>query len=344
MTAIDDIIFSPITPPIDWAHLWRDLDPRNKKAVKLFLDNLTWEAERRPDRYDRAYLDFLAEMNAYVYPRLLAHHIVSVQPLAATRAMIVRLEYEKDQDTVKLQVKNHVIESYHRKVSARAYYDANGNIDYGKQFNEIAREIITELDMNLLLWLRVIPDLPTEKNTFDFKYGILTEEEKVMLPILIHREASKIATKTQRCKGNWAILSPAALAVLEQAPTSAYVKNHSMYEPPMLPEIVQYKGMLNGNIRIFCDPYADDDTPILVGYMGESTIDGGVTYCPYIPVCDDRTIVDPDTFLKMRILATNRGCLERVACSTDHSSQALSYSKNFFGLIGTTGTRILEPL
>jgi hypothetical protein len=44
-----------------------------------------------------------------------------------------------------------------------------------------------------------------------------------------------------------------------------------------------FAGTLNGRIRVYIDPYAQNDY-VNVGYKGTNAYDAGVFYCPYVPL------------------------------------------------------------
>jgi len=39
---------------------------------------------------------------------------------------------------------------------------------------------------------------------------------------------------------------------------------------------IKFVGTLNNAIKVYCDPFADENTPVLVGYKGSNDIDAGV--------------------------------------------------------------------
>src|SRR4051812_5030277 len=95
MTQIDDILYSPISRSMDWSYLWADLDHTNQRILKTLLGNLRFKYDNYRNYYpDAGMVDFAAKLTAYVIPRLLASHIVSMQVMAAMRASVARLEYE----------------------------------------------------------------------------------------------------------------------------------------------------------------------------------------------------------------------------------------------------------
>ena len=52
-------------------------------------------------------------------------------------------------------------------------------------------------------------------------------------------------------------------------------------------------GTLNGNIKVYVDPYAGVDY-FNVGYKGTNPYDAGMFYCPYVPLSMMKTIGEND--------------------------------------------------
>ena len=47
-----------------------------------------------------------------------------------------------------------------------------------------------------------------------------------------------------------------------------------------------FAGVLNGRYKVYVDPYADANAQefYCVGYKGDSPMDAGIFYCPYVPL------------------------------------------------------------
>jgi hypothetical protein len=117
-----------------------------------------------------------------------------------------------------------------------------------------------------------------------------------------------IAQRTRRGAGNYAVVSPAALTVLQSATTSAFARTtEGTFEAPTNTKFV---GTLNGAMRVFVDSYASDSTPVLVGYKGASEADAPAFYCPYIPLMSSGVVLDPSTFEPVVSFMTRYGYIE----------------------------------
>jgi hypothetical protein len=133
-------------------------------------------------------------------------------------------------------------------------------------------------------------------------------DEHAALAVLINRVANLIAQRTRRGAGNWAVVSSAALTVLQSATTSAFARTtEGTFEAPTNTKFV---GTLNGAMRVFVDSYAADTTPVLVGYKGTSEADAASFYCPYIPLMSSGVVLDPTTFEPVVSFMTRYGYVE----------------------------------
>ena len=117
-----------------------------------------------------------------------------------------------------------------------------------------------------------------------------------------------IAQRTRRGAGNWAVVSPASLTVLQSATTSAFARTtEGTFEAPTNTKFV---GTLNGAMKIYVDGYANDSQAVLVGYKGTSEADAAAFYCPYIPLMSSCVVLDPNTFEPVVSFMTRYGYVE----------------------------------
>jgi len=128
------------------------------------------------------------------------------------------------------------------------------------------------------------------------------------LAVLINRVSNKIAQRTRRGAGNWCVVSPTALTVLQSATTSAFARTtEGTFEAPTNTKFV---GTLNGAMRVYVDSYAGDNQVVLVGYKGSSEADAAAFYCPYIPLMSSGVVLDPSTFEPVVSFMTRYGYVE----------------------------------
>ena len=199
-----------------------------------------------------------------------------------------------------IQILKQPVEAKTRKLSARWTFesaqDANAmhGIDMEAEImSALAQEITAEIDQEILGSLRGIASTGF---TFDQAAvsGTATYvgDEHAALAVTMNRAANAIAQRTRRGAGNWAVVSPAALTVLQSASTSAFARTtEGSFEAPTNQKMV---GTLNGALKVYVDTYSDGAT--LVGYKGSSEADAAAFYCPYIPLMSSGTVLDPATF------------------------------------------------
>lgn len=241
-------------------------------------------------------------------------------------------------NSVKLEMLKQVVEAKSRRLSARWTVEAQTDAQnqYGVDVEEellvaISQEITVEIDQEILRSLRALPASPTAANTFD-QAAVAGQPTSVVdefaaLPVLMNRQANLIATRTRRGKGNWAVISPTVLTILESARASAFARTtEGNFEAPTNNK---YVGTLNNSMRLYVDTYADDDTPILIGYKGDSEIDAATFYCPYVPLTTHGIVTDPNTFEMVTSFYTRYGYVEFINTAT-----SLGNSADYLGLVG----------
>ena len=215
-----------------------------------------------------------------------------------------------------IQILKQSVEAKTRKLQARWTFEAAQDaqsmhgIDVEAEIMAaLAQEITAEIDQEVLGSLR---SLAATEETFNQAAvsGTATYvgDEHAALAVLINRTANKIAQRTRRGAGNFAVVSPESLTVLQSASTSAFARTtEGTFEAPTNTKFV---GTLNGAMRVYVDSYAADSTAVLVGYKGSSETDAAAFYCPYVPLMSSGTVLDPDTFEPVVSFMTRYGYVE----------------------------------
>ena len=217
---------------------------------------------------------------------------------------------------ISVQILKQAVEARTRKLQARWTFEAAQDaqamhgIDVEAEIMAaLAQEITAEIDQEILLSLRTLAATEFTYNQATVSgTATFVGDEHAALAVLINRVANLIAQRTRRGAGNYAVVSPAALTVLQSATTSAFARTtEGTFEAPTNTKLV---GTLNGTMRIFCDSYAADTTPVLVGYKGASETDAPAFYCPYIPLMSSGVVLDPSTFEPVVSFMTRYGYIE----------------------------------
>jgi len=215
-----------------------------------------------------------------------------------------------------IQILKQTVEAKTRKLSARWTFEAaqdaqsQHGIDIEAEIMAaLAQEITAEIDQEVLASLRNLAgtaatyDQATVSGTATF-----VGDEHAALAVQINRASNLIAQRTRRGAGNWAVVSPFALTILQSATTSAFARTtEGTFEAPTNTKFV---GTLNNAMRVFVDTYASDTTGVLVGYKGSSESDAAAFYCPYIPLMSSGVVLDPDTFEPVVSFMTRYGYVE----------------------------------
>lgn len=215
-----------------------------------------------------------------------------------------------------VQILKQTVEAKSRKLSAQWTFEAAQDaqsmhgIDIEAEIMAaLAQEITAEIDQEILGSLRA---LALTDNTYDQSMvsgtATFVGDEHAALAVLINRSANLIAQRTRRGAGNWCVVSPTALTVLQSATTSAFARTtEGTFEAPTNTKFV---GTLNGAMKVYSDGYATDSIPVLVGYKGASEADAAAFYCPYIPLMSSGVILNPSTFEPTVSFLTRYGYVE----------------------------------
>jgi hypothetical protein len=217
---------------------------------------------------------------------------------------------------ISVQILKQAVEAKTRKLQARWTFEsaqdaqAMHGIDVEAEIMAaLAQEITAEIDQEILLSLRTLAATEFTYNQATVSgTATFVGDEHAALAVLINRVANLIAQRTRRGAGNYAVVSSAALTVLQSATTSAFARTtEGTFEAPTNTKFV---GTLNGAMRVFVDSYASDTTPVLVGYKGTSEADAAAFYCPYIPLMSSGVVLDPTTFEPVVSFMTRYGFVE----------------------------------
>ena len=179
-----------------------------------------------------------------------------------------------------IQILKQTVEAKSRKLSARWTFEAaqdaqaQQGIDIEAEIMAaLAQEITAEIDQEILGSLRSLAG--TAALTYDQNAvsgtATFVGDEHAALAVQINRVANLIAQRTRRGAGNYAVVSPFALTILQSATTSAFARTtEGSFEAPTNTKFV---GTLNNAMRVYVDSYAADSADVLVGYKGSSESD-----------------------------------------------------------------------
>ena len=214
-----------------------------------------------------------------------------------------------------IQILKQTVEAKTRKLSARWTFEAaqdaqaQQGIDIEAEIMAaLAQEITAEIDQEVL---RSLGALATTAQTYDQAAvsgtATFVGDEHAALAVMINRASNLIAQRTRRGAGNWAVVSPTTLTLLQSATTSAFARTtEGTFEAPTNTKFV---GTLNSAMKVYVNTYAGDDD-VLIGYKGSSESDAAAFYCPYIPLMSSGVVLDPSTFEPVVSFMTRYGYVE----------------------------------
>jgi len=235
-----------------------------------------------------------------------------------------------------IQILKQTVEAKTRKLSARWTFEAaqdaqaQQGIDIEAEIMAaLAQEITAEIDQEILASLNSLAGAAALTYNQAQVSGTATfvGDEHAALAVQINRVANIIAQRTRRGAGNWAVVSPFTLTILQSATTSAFARTtEGTFEAPTNTKFV---GTLNGAMKIYVNTYAQDTADILIGYKGTSESDAAAFYCPYIPLMSSGVVLDPTTFEPVVSFMTRYGYVE-----LSNTASSLGNAADYLGKVG----------
>ncbi len=239
-----------------------------------------------------------------------------------------------------IQILKQTVEAKTRKLSARWTFEAaqdaqaQQGIDIEAEIMAaLAQEITAEIDQEILASLRSLAGSAQETYDQAAVSGTATfvGDEHAALAVQINKVANNIAARTRRGAGNYAVVSPFALTILQSATTSAFARTtEGTFEAPTNTKMV---GTLNGAMKVYVDAYAADSTGVLVGYKGSSESDAPAFYAPYIPLMSSGVVLDPTSFEPVVSFMTRYGYVE-----LSNVASSLGNAADYLGLVSIDNT------
>jgi hypothetical protein len=241
-----------------------------------------------------------------------------------------------------IQILKQTVEAKTRKLSARWTFEsaqdaqAQQGIDVEAEvMAALAQEITAEIDQEIIASLTSLAG--TASQTYDQAAvsgtATFVGDEHAALAVQINRVSNLIAQRTRRGAGNYAVVSPFTLTILQSATTSAFARTtEGTFEAPTNTKFV---GTLNGAMKIYVNSYAYDNAPVLIGYKGSSESDAPAFYCPYIPLMSSGVVLDPSTFEPVVSFMTRYGYVE-----LSNTASSLGNAADYLGLVGITSGNV----
>ena len=219
------------------------------------------------------------------------------------------MECNPDLPEINLVVENEEILSKTRKLKAVWSYEAQQdlrsqqNLDAESELTAVlAQEINLEIDREVLGDLRANAGTVS---TWDYSLalGDTIKEKYESLFVKLVEISNVVQRKTLRGGCNWIVCSPEVASIFETA-TAGFAPTPSENFTTNLG--VQYIGTVNNRWRLYKDP-AFPVNQLLMGYRGDSYLDSGYFYCPYVPLVQSPVVLDPHSLCPRKGLMTRYG-------------------------------------
>jgi hypothetical protein len=241
-----------------------------------------------------------------------------------------------------IQILKQTVEAKTRKLSARWTFEsaqdaqAQQGIDVEAEIMAaLAQEITAEIDQEIIASLLTLAgsDVETYNQANVSGTATFVGDEHAALAVQINRVSNLIAQRTRRGAGNYAVVSPFALTILQSATTSAFARTtEGTFEAPTNTKFV---GTLNNSLKVYVNSYAQDSTSFLIGYKGGSESDAPAFYCPYIPLMSSGVVLDPSTFEPVVSFMTRYGYVE-----LSNTASSLGNAADYLGRVGITNGNV----
>lgn len=251
--------------------------------------------------------------------------------------------------TVKLEVVSQAVEAGTRKLQAgwtvEAMQDLKSQhgLDLESELTQVvSAEIVQEIDSEIISDLTALAGTVGAYDYATIGLGPQYQpsylgDRFANLGVIINAVANEIARKTRRGPGNFIVVSPMVVSILQSASKSVFAPAvEGAFKGPNNTMLV---GTLNGTIKVYSylwnqvsglpAPVADT---VLVGFKGgNGETDSGYFYSPYIPLMSSGVVINPVTFQPVVSMMTRYG---KTAFTQTETS--LGNSADYYGKINIT--------
>lgn len=219
------------------------------------------------------------------------------------------MECQQDLPEINLVVESEDITAKTRKLKAVWSYEAQQ--DLRSQHNLDAEAELTAVlaqEINLEIDREVLGDLRDNAGTvtawdFNTSLGETIKEKYESLYVKLVEVSAVIHRKTLRGGANWVVTSPEVASMFETA-TAGFAPAPSETFTSSLG--IQYVGTVNNRWRLYKDPLFPSNQ-LLMGYKGDTYLDSGYFYCPYVPLTQTPVVLDPESFCPRKGILTRYG-------------------------------------
>jgi hypothetical protein len=232
-------------------------------------------------------------------------------------ACVARLNYEYDleanpfQPELTLSIDSDSVAAMTRKLktawSLEAAQDLKAvhNIDAESTLTDLmADEMVAEIDREIINDLIIAAAIRATHN-FATAAGASVNftDRNIALLYKVLEVANIIHRTTLRGPANWMVTSADISSKFEQL--NDFRGSDALMDEGMDIGIMN-AGTIQGKIKLYKDPLFPN-CKILIGYKGNSVLDAGYFYAPYIPLLSTPTVLDPNSFVPNKGIMTRYG-------------------------------------
>lgn len=207
------------------------------------------------------------------------------------------MECNQDLPEVNLALESESITAKTRKL--KAAWSVEAQQDLRSQHNIDAEAELTAVmaqEVNLEIDREILTDLRFQAGTvaawdFNTALGDTIKEKYESLYVKIVEVSAVIHRKTLRGGANWIVTSPEVASIFETAVAGFAPQTSETFTSSIG---IQYVGTVMGRWKLYKDPLFPTNQ-LLMGYRGDTYMDSGYFYCPYVPLVRSPVVLDPES-------------------------------------------------
>lgn len=182
----------------------------------------------------------------------------------------------------------------------------------GELVSMVASEIALEVDREIIMDIEgAVDSIATLHWDMDVSPGISEVAHFRSILTQLSNLSNTIHKRSFRSPGNWIVCSPDVSAIFDQFATHGDYRpilagaDKGTREPVMPPQNagVYYAGTLQSKWAVYVDPFFPKNE-LIMGLKGQTFMDAGYVYAPYIPLQLTPTFLDPADFSMRKGLRT----------------------------------------
>lgn len=227
--------------------------------------------------------DKIYDIIAKVFRNLLPQKLVSMQPMFGPGGNINYLIIKRDDNDVRLEIEEDGCAAKTKKLEIDPInyttFEEEGWVD--KLANQIRKTISKEIYHDLYKHAEIV-------ETWNYDLSLTEKQRSDSLFDKIQEIGNKMHSKTLRGSANWIVTNS-----VEKAQFLAHTNaNYDFVDKNVLENRTFYFGAMNNRYRLYADDTGCDD--ILIGYKGDSYMDAGYFYNPYIFLKPTPVVLDEE--------------------------------------------------